>query len=383
MKLSHRILRFAAVGSACFILQYCLMKIFSGLMPLYFAEVIGFMFSAQANFALSQIFTWADRKHAIDYLMRWVKFNVSSLASVLIVNATVFWLLTSLGSWMWLSLLSANAASTAFTFVMNHFVVFRNKPLAGQDVAPTGEAPTPVSSVSLFMPAHNEAENLPNVIRLAHNYFDDAGIAVRSVIIVDDGSTDNTLAVIDDIQSTLPVTVVSHEVNKGYGAALRSGFQAALSTGHDWIAFCDSDGQFNPADLALLFDAAQRDRAQVALGYRAHRADNWRRRTAGRTWHTLSQAFLGFRATDVDCGFKLFRREALLSVMPKLRSDYATISPELLARLHHAGHSFAEVAVPHYPRDFGRQSGMNIRVMVGSFAGLYPVRQEIFAEVQR
>ena len=156
MKLSHRILRFAAVGSACFILQYCLMKIFSGLMPLYFAEVIGFMFSAQANFALSQIFTWADRKHAIDYLMRWVKFNVSSLASVLIVNATVFWLLTSLGSWMWLSLLSANAASTAFTFVMNHFVVFRNKPLAGQDVAPTGEAPTPVSSVSLFMPAHNE-----------------------------------------------------------------------------------------------------------------------------------------------------------------------------------------------------------------------------------
>jgi hypothetical protein len=73
----------------------------------------------------------------------------------------------------------------------------------------------------------------------------------------------------------------------------------------------------------------------------------------------------------------------LLSVMPKLRGDHATISPELLARLHHTGYRFTEVAVPHYPRGFGRQSGMNIRVMVGSFAGLYPVRREIFAEALR
>ncbi|MDT5068017.1 MAG: hypothetical protein QOJ95_810 [Mycobacterium sp.] len=383
MKLSHRLSRFVAVGSACFLLQYCLMEIFSHAVPLYFAEVFAFMLSAQANFVLSQVFTWADRNHAMDYMIRWVKFNAGSLASVLIVNATVFSFLTAVGGAPWLSLLVANAASTAFTFVMNHFVVFRGEPLAEADGAPTEATPTPVCSVSMFMPAHNEAENLPKVIRLAHRYFDDAGIATHSVIVVDDGSTDNTLAVIDAIQPTLPVTVVSHEVNQGYGAALRSGFQAALATGHDWIAFCDSDGQFDPADLGLLFDAAQRDRVHVALGFRAHRADNWRRRTAGRTWHELSQAFLGFRATDVDCGFKLFHRDALLSVMPKLRGDYATISPELLARLHHTGYRFTEVAVPHYPRDFGRQSGMNIRVMVGSFAGLYPVRREIIAEALR
>ena len=380
MTLPHRILRFAAVGTACFILQYCLMKIFSDVMHLYFAEVLAFMSSAQVNFALSQFFTWADRKNAIDYVMRWVKFNASSLTSVLIVNATVFWLLISLGCWMWASLLIANAASTAFMFVMNHFVVFREEPLPALDVSPADEVAPQISSVSLFMPAHNEAENLPNVIRLAHDYFDSAGIDKRAIIIVDDGSTDDTRAVIDNIQSTLPVTVVSHEGNKGYGAALRSGFQAAVATGHEWIAFCDSDGQFDPADLALLFNAAQRDGAQVALGYRAHRADTWRRRTAGRTWHSLSQAVLGFRATDVDCGFKLFHRDALLAVISKLRGDYATISPELLARLHHTGHRFAEAPVPHYPRGFGKQSGMKIRVMIGSFAGLYPVRREIFAE---
>ena len=247
---------------------------------------------SRVNFALSQFFTWADRKNAIDYVMRWVKFNASSLTSVLIVNATVFWLLISLGGWTWASLLIANAASTAFMFVMNHFVVFREEPLPAMDVSPANEAAPQISSVSLFMPAHNQAENLPNVIRLAHDYFDSAGIDKRAIIIVDDGSTDDTRAVIDNIQSTLPVTLVSHEGDKGYGAALRSGFQAAVATGHEWIAFCDSDGQFDPADLALLFNAAQRDGAQVALGYRAHRADTWRRRTAGRTWHSLSQAVL-------------------------------------------------------------------------------------------
>ena len=208
MTLPHRILRFAAVGTACFILQYCLMKIFSDVMHLYFAEVLAFMSSAQVNFALSQFFTWADRKNAIDYVMRWVKFNASSLTSVLIVNATVFWLLISLGCWMWASLLIANVASTAFTFVMNHFVVFREEPLPALDVSPTDEVAPQISSVSLFMPAHNEAENLPTVIRLAHEYFDSAGIDKRAIIVVDDGSTDDTREVIDNIQSTLPVTVV-------------------------------------------------------------------------------------------------------------------------------------------------------------------------------
>jgi putative flippase GtrA len=379
MSLSHRLLRFGLVGTACFVLQYCLTHTLAHSMYIYFAAVLAFLFSAQFNFLLSQIFTWADRQSTVHLAMRWVKFNASALISVVIVNGTVFGLLASVGVWWWASMLIANAMSTAFTFIINHFVVFKTELQAASPPALPDQPSLHVSSAAFFLPAHNEAKNLPNVIKLVHEYFNKAAITERSVIVVDDGSTDDTAEVIAGIQAACPVTLVTHEVNRGYGAALRSGFEAALATGYEWIAFCDSDGQFNPEDLALLFEAARREDVKVVLGYRARRADNWRRQIAGRMWHSVSQAVLEFRATDVDCGFKLFRREVLLTVTPKLRGNYATISPELLARVHQAGHRFAEVAVPHYPRSEGKQSGMNVRVMVGSFTGLYPIRREIFA----
>ena len=382
MSLRLRIARFALVGAICLAIQYVLLTILSGVIHLYFAETIGFMLSAQLNFLLSQTFTWSDRQHSSNLAMRWVKFNVSALMSVLIVNASVFLLLAQVGVWSWLAMLIANVASTTFTFVMNHFVVFSPEDEHQSAAVDTTEFRGPVKSASFFMPAHNEAENLPAVVRRVHEYFDAVGITERSVIVVDDGSTDNTQDVIHSLQTDLhPVTVVRHETNKGYGAALRSGFAAALATGHEWIAFCDSDGQFDPADLDIFFAAAQHADTKVVLGYRANRADGWQRRMTGKTWHQVSQTLLGFKAIDVDCGFKLFHRDALCAIAPRLRGDYATISPELLARLHHAGHPFAEVSVPHYPRSHGRQSGLKVRVVLGSFAGLYPVLRELEGRV--
>lgn len=377
MKFQRRVLRFVLVGVICLILQFALMSLFSEVMHLYFAEAGAFLLSAQLNFFLSQIFTWGDRQQNALSVMRWVKFNASALISVLIVNASIFFLLAELGVWTWAAMLVANVFSTAFTFVVNHFVVFTPAAVPASDTPDSAKVPDRVTSASFFMPAHNEAENLPAVVSRIHEYFDSAEITERTVIVVDDGSTDNTVEVVSGIQAKHPVTLVRHRINRGYGAALRSGFEAALATGHEWIAFCDSDGQFNPADLDLLFAAAQRADAKVVLGYRANRADNWQRRITGRTWHGLSQALLGFKASDVDCGFKLFHRDALLEIAPQLRGDYATISPELLARLHHAGHRFTEVAVPHYPRSHGKQSGVKIRVVIGSFAGLYPVLREL------
>ena len=229
------------------------------------------------------------------------------------------------------------------------------------------------------MPAFNEATNLVSVVRKAYDFFDLAGITKRTVIVVDDGSTDDTPAVVEHLQRSYPVEVISHSTNHGYGRALRSGFNAALATGHDWIAYCDSDGQFNPADLALLLVAAYSHDVNVVLGIRAKRADSLARRAAGRGWHGVSRLILKFNAADVDCGFKLLHRNAIGSVASQLQSDYAAISPELLARLCRTGQRFVEVPVPHYPRASGTQTGLKPSVVVRSFVDLYTVRHDLAA----
>lgn len=377
-----RIARFAMVGTLCLIFQWILVQPLHMVMHLYFADAIAFLCSAQLNFLLSFIWTWGDRTTSVGELesswrTRWLKFNTSAIMAAVAVNPTAF---TILYSWielrLWAALLIANITSTAFTFCMNHFIVFRPPPIPASELQER-LMPVPITSVAFFMPAHNEAENLPTTVERAHAYFDEAGISNRTVIVVDDGSTDNTQDVLQDVAASYPLHLVNHDVNRGYGGALRSGFLAALETGHDWIAFCDSDGQFHPADLQLLIDAAMREDAKVILGFREARADNWKRRAAGRTWHHLSQFILGFKAQDVDCGFKLFHREALQKVAAQLNGEHAAISPELLARLKFAGYKFSEVAIPHYPRSCGEQSGLKLHVAVGSVFDLFSLRHDI------
>jgi putative flippase GtrA len=384
LRLAERLARFAVVGVACYLVQLGLLHVLDNFMYLYCGDVIAFQLSAQLNFALSQIFTWGDRQHTERLLMRWVKFNANALLSVSIVNGAIFWTLVHVvGMWFWVAMLIANLASTVWTFTINHFVVFKGErqqlPIVSEETAmqlrSVDQAAPP--SVALFMPAFNEASNLPAVVRKAYEFFDGAGIIERVVIVVDDGSTDETPAVIEGIQRRYPVDVVTHPTNHGYGRALRSGFEAALATGYEWIAFCDSDGQFNPADLALLLVAAQSHEVTVVLGVRAKRADNLARRAAGRGWHGISRLVLRYDASDVDCGFKLLHRSAIGSIASQLQSDYAAISPELLARLYRAGHQFIEIPVRHYPRTSGKQTGLRPTVVMRSFVDLFSVRHEL------
>lgn len=237
---------------------------------------------------------------------------------------------------------------------------------------------TAQSGTAMFLPAWNEAENLPTVVTGAVTYLQSRNEPFV-VIIVDDGSTDDTASVAQTLEAAYPgcVRLVRHDVNRGYGAALRTGFKACLDSGLEWIGFCDADGQFKPQDIGRLITSAVQSESDIAIGYRIERADSFKRRVMGRMWHELSRAILGYKAIDVDCGFKVFRRQALSHLCAQLTGDHATISPEILARAFRARMKVVEVGVDHFPRQYGTQSGASFNVIWASVLGLIFIRQRL------
>src|SRR5215212_4924394 len=164
----------------------------------------------------------------------------------------------------------------------------------------------PAWSLSLVIPAFNEEAGIAAAIAEA----DDA-LARQAgdyeVLVVDDGSRDRTFAVASEAARGRPrVRVLRHDVNRGYGAALRTGFEAARC---DRVAFTDADCQFDLNDLNKLVPLA--DDVPIVAGYRIDRKDPWRRRFLSRGYNLLARTFLGTRVRDCDCALKVFRKAEL------------------------------------------------------------------------
>jgi putative flippase GtrA len=384
------------VAASCTLAQ---LLILAGLVRLGVAEVlangIGFAVSAQVNFALSAGVTWRDRRPTGDrrrraWTARWAAFNAVALVA-LAVNELVFTMGTHAGAPLLAASAVGIAAGAALTFTLNHFVTFREQ-AAGQRVSAQREARPELADiraraqrdgVAFFLPAFNEAANLRNIVPGMVEYF--RVLECRfTVIIVDDGSTrDDTFEAAEQLARHYPgnVQAVHHSKNKGYGAALRTGFRAALDTGYGLIGFCDADDQFEIYPFGTLLAAlAERD-ADLAVGYRIARADSLKRRLMGRGWHWLSSLVLGARtARDVDCGFKLFTRAVLADVEPRISGGYAAVSPEVLTRATAAGYTMTEAGVIHKPRSHGRQTGSDLKVVMASLAYLFQLRLTLRTE---
>lgn len=217
-----------------------------------------------------------------------------------------------------------------------------------------------VPELSIFFPFWNEQENIERIVKAAIPIAD--SIAKKwEILMVDDGSSDKTLEIAEHLaQEDSRFRVITHQPNRGYGAALTTGF---LNTKYELIVFTDGDGQFDFTEVKKLLEKI--DSADIVIGYRKKRRDrNILKRlllmNMLKVWDFLLFRFY-FR--DIDCGFKLFTRGAVEKLMP-LRSEGAMITTEILAKARKKKLRIKEVGVTHYPREFGHQSGANFPVIL-------------------
>ncbi len=213
------------------------------------------------------------------------------------------------------------------------------------------------SKLSLVLPAYNEEANLETVVKETLKEIPKS-FEEFEIIIVDDGSRDKTGEIADRLGKENPklIRVIHHNPNRGYGAALTTGFNAATG---DYLMFMDSDQQFKAEDIRLL--ASYVPKADIIAGYRKKRNDPFYRFLIGYTFNTVVTVLFGIHLRDIDCGFKIFKADVLKNM--ELSSPGALINTEIHAKAQRQGRSIIEVGVNHYPRLVGEQSGASIRVI--------------------
>lgn len=227
--------------------------------------------------------------------------------------------------------------------------------------------------LSLVLPAYNEQEviarTVADCLRAVRDFCPNA-----EVIVVDDGSHDRTGAIIDKLaEADATVVAVHNRPNRGYGGALRSGFDAAHGS---LLFFMDSDGQFDITELGRLLEM-ERERPDAAvLGYRARRSDPPIRKLNAWGWKKAARAVIGLRGIrDIDCAFKLLPADAIRRV--RIGAEGASINAEFLRKLQLMGVPLIQTPVTHRPRQGGSPTGAHPRVILRAFGELYRLRQQL------
>lgn len=226
------------------------------------------------------------------------------------------------------------------------------------------QAGSTTPSISAFFPCYNDAATIQDMVLAAaetlRTLTDD-----YEVIVVNDGSHDDSAGVLEELQHGCPyLRVVTHEWNRGYGGALRSGFAAASK---ELVFYTDGDAQYDPHELADLY-AELTPGVDVVQGWKIGRQDGFHRKIIGRAYHHCVRFLFGLHVRDVDCDFRLLRR-CVLESFP-LSSDSGSITVELVARIEQGGFRMRELPVHHYPRLYGRSQFFSMRRIGRTFAQL-------------
>lgn len=208
-------------------------------------------------------------------------------------------------------------------------------------------------SVSIFYPCYNDWGTMGSMVMLTVQTAERLGLDY-DITIVDDGSQEHTLQLLEEIERVYPqIRVVRHEKNRGYGGALRSGFSAAT---REWIFYTDGDAQYDVRELESLLAKAGDD-VDIVQGYKITRHDPLHRIIIGRIYHWGVKLAFGLKVRDVDCDFRLIRRSVFEKIT--LVSDSGVICCEMMSKMHRAGIRFVEVPVHHFQRAHGKSQFFN------------------------
>jgi glycosyltransferase involved in cell wall biosynthesis len=228
-----------------------------------------------------------------------------------------------------------------------------------------GSAPRP--RLTFFFPAYNEQENVEGTVELALTEIGPMVDGSLEVLIVDDGSTDRTPELADALAARHEQVRVHHQPNRGYGGALKAGFEHASG---ELIGFSDGDLQFDLKEMRRLLDRLDDARKPVdaVIGYRIKRRDPFHRIFIAKTYNAIVSVAFGLRVRDIDCAMKLFRRQ-VFDGLP-LKADGPFLSAELLIKLRARGVKMAQVGVNHYPRAAGTNTGASFTKILRTFRDL-------------
>ncbi len=216
---------------------------------------------------------------------------------------------------------------------------------------PFSQAP----SVTAFFPCFNDAATIASMVWAADEVL--RGLTDEyEILVINDGSQDESAEVLAELQQRCPVLrVITHEANRGYGGALRSGFASATK---ELVFYTDGDAQYDPRELSALW-AELTPQREVIQGWKMERHDGWHRKIIGSIYQWFVCLTFDLHVRDVDCDFRLIRRHVLDSF--PLSSDSGSITVELMTRIHQAGFQVYEIPVHHYARPVGRSQFFGFR----------------------
>jgi putative flippase GtrA len=340
----------------------------NGLLVIY--NSLAYLVGAVNSFCWNKFWTFQQRSSSTNgQLARFAL--VTSLG--ILCNDAFLWLATtlltsfSLTSFLWVNVakVSAIAGSVAVSYLGMRFSVFPKTHEVEMSLPPSNpHLVISPRSLSVILPAYNEealiGQTLCTVMAVLSSWMHDF-----EVIVVNDGSRDRSADIVAHLATyDRRIRLVNHPVNRGYGAALVTGFESVTK---ELAFFMDADGQFDIRDLVRFFPLI--DEYGAVLGYRRERQDTWMRKLNAWGWKRLVRFTFGIHVRDIDCAFKLFRAEFLRT--QRLETRGAMINAEMIYKLGRAGYTYTEEGVHHLPRRAGKATGAKPAVILRALRELF------------